>query len=366
MVKKFLIFFFSIFLVIFSIIIAIKMSKEVYTINDLLKNPDQVSFLRDKIKNKVNFKDEFIDIEIKNVLALRKNVKIYQWIETKKVMKKTGAYVYLYNKDWSDKFIDSNKFHDKTKNNYKKNALVYKSEIMFSENIITKKDGYELDSIYFEDKIKLQKLEFKNMDVVFRGAPMKKSYNIKYEEQETYKDLDSYIAAKEKKIAEKDVDKFKIIDKTILFNGNDYKNPEIGDVKITYEIFSPDYITFFGKIENKMLVPYGNFIEVNFTDTDKKTLIQKYKIKLVIELLIFSVVTYIALFISIKLLRLNNKELILDLVPYFNEYIIFGNIDIIVISLFFILFFIAVRLYILLIIPLILLYYFRQIDYYSI
>ena len=51
MVKKFLIFFFSIFLIIFSIIIAIKMSKEVYTINDLLKNPDQVSFLKDKIKN---------------------------------------------------------------------------------------------------------------------------------------------------------------------------------------------------------------------------------------------------------------------------------------------------------------------------
>ena len=272
------------------------MSNETGKINDLLKNPDQISFIKDKIKNKVNFKDDLIDIEINNMLALRKTVKIYQWIESKKLMNKTGTYVYTYKKEWASNFIDSKKFHDKKKNNYQKNAGVYKSEIIFPENIITKKDGYELDQVYFEDKIKLKKLEFKNTDVVFRGAPIKKSYNIKYEEEETYKDLDSYVAAKERKIAQNDTDRFQVIDKYILFNGYDYENPEVGDVMITYEIFSPDYISFFGKVEDNRLIPYGDFIEVNFTDSDKSKLMKKYKIIFILKLVTFSIVTYISLY----------------------------------------------------------------------
>ena len=47
---------------------------------------------------------------------------------------------------------------------------------------------------------------------------------------------------------------------------------------ITYEIFSPDYISFFGKVEDNRLIPYGDFIEVNFTDSDKSKLMKEYKI----------------------------------------------------------------------------------------
>lgn len=366
MFKKIFQFLLFLFLIIFSIIITVKMSKETRKINNLLKNPDQISFIKDKIKNKVNFKDDLIDIEINNVLALRKTVRIYQWVENKKLMNKTGTYIYTYQKDWVNNFIDSKIFHDKTKNNYQKNARVYKSEIIFPDSIITKKDNYELDQVYFEDKIKLKKLEFKNTDVVFRGAPIKKSYNIKYEEEESYKDLDSYVAAEERKIAKNDTDRFQVIDRTTLFNGNDYSNPEIGDVKITYEIFSPDYISFFGKIEDNRLIPYGDFIEVNFNDSDKAKLIKKYKIIFVIKLAIFSTVAYLILYFLIGFIQNNIKNVILNLIPYFNEYLVFGNKNTIVLLFFFFLFPLAIRLYFFSIIPLIVLYFLRQIDYYSI
>lgn len=366
MIKKiflFLVFIFSLYL---SIFMTVKMSRETEQIKDLLENPDQISFIKDKIKNKVNFRDDLIDIEINNVLALRKIVKIFQWVENKKLMNKTGSYIYTYKKEWVSNFIDSKTFHDKNKDNYKKNARVYKNEIIFPSSIITKKDGYELDQVYFEDKVKLRKLEFKDTDVVFRGAPIKKVYNIKYEEEETYKDLDSYVAAEERKIAKNDTDRFKVIDKSILFNGDDYKNPEIGDVKIAYEIFSPDYISFFGKIENNRLIPYGDFIEVNFTDSDRRTLVIKYKAKFIIELLLFSVSIYIILFFMIEILQKEIKEFVLNLVPYFNEYLVFGNKGIIVTLFFLLLFFFAVRLYVFSTIPIIFFYCFRQIDYYSI
>ncbi len=73
------------------------------------------------------------------MLALRKTVKIYQWIESKKLMNKTGTYVYTYKKEWASNFIDSKKFHDKKKSNYQKNAGVYKSENYISREYNNKK-----------------------------------------------------------------------------------------------------------------------------------------------------------------------------------------------------------------------------------
>ncbi len=343
------------------------MSKESKKIGYLLKNLDKISFIKDRIKNKINFKDSLIGVEINDVFALKKNVRIYQWVEDKKLMNKTGAYVYTYRKEWTDNFIDSKKFYDKTKNNYQKNARIYKNEVIFPDGIITKKNNYELDRVYFEKKVKFKKFKFKDKAAVFYGAPIEKTYDIRYEEEETYKDLDSYVAAEERKIAKNDVDKFKVVvDGSILFNGNNYKEPEIGDVEITYEIFSPEYISFFGKVKNGKLVPHGDFIEVSFDNIEKTKLIDKYKGIFLAKFIIFIFLSYLILCYIVDFMQNKIKDLTLKVIPYFNEYFVFGDKNTIIILFFLLHLFFAVRLYLLAIIPIIILYFLRQIDYYSI
>ena len=344
----------------------VKMSKESKKITYLLKNPNKFFFLKDKIKNKINFKDNLIDVRINDILALKKNVRVYQWIEDKKLMSKTGAYVYTYRKEWSNNFIDSKEFHDKTKNNYQKNAKIYKSEILFPDSIITKKNNYELDQTYFKKKVEFKKFEFRDPKVVFYGVPLEKTYDIRYEEEETYKDLDSYVASEERKIAKNDTDKFRIIGKSTLFNGDNYREPEIGDVEITYEIFSPEYLSFFGKVGNNKLLPNEGFMEVDFNGLDKPKLIKKYKTIFLVKLAIFVLFTYLMLSCVVDLMQKKITDLVLKIIPYFNEYFVFADKNSIIILLFFMYMFFAIRLYLLIIIPMIILYFLRQIDYYSI
>lgn len=342
------------------------MSRESKKITYLLKNPNEFFFIKDRIKNKINFKDNLINVKINDILALKKNVRVYQWVEDKKLMNKTGAYVYIYKKEWSNSFIDSKKFHDKTKDNHQKNAKIYKSEMILPDSIITKKDNYELDQIFFKKKVNFKKFIFKDPKVVFYGVPIEKTYDIRYEEEETYKDLDSYVASEERKIAKNDTDKFRVINGFILFNGDNYKEPEIGDVEITYEVFSPEYVSFFGKVENNKLLPNKDFMEVNFNGLDKTKLIKKYKIVFLVKFAIFMLFNYLILCCTVDLMQNKITDLILKIIPYFNEYFVFGKKNAIIILLFFFYIFFAIRLYLLVVIPITILYFLRQIDYYSI
>lgn len=364
--KKILVFIITLFFTFFIIFLSIKMSKKAKNMLSLLNNQNELIFLSDKIQDKIKYRDKLIDLKIDDVLVIKKKVKVYQWVETKKLLNKMGSYIYDYEKKWSDNFIDSKKFNDKTKNNYQKNANTYKNEIIFPNVIITEKDNYEIDKIYFEDKIKLKPFIFNESKKVFYGAPIKKSYDIKYQKEENFTDLDLFVAAKEKKVAKKELDKFYVVDKYTIFNGVNFKNPEIGDVKITYEIFSPEYVSFLGKIKNKKLVPYKNFIVVDFVPKRKDTVIKELKIRFIIEITIFITTLYFILYFIITNMRGELKNISLNIIPFINEYCVFGKKNQIILLFISIILLIILKLYIIILIPIIIFYINRQIDHYSI
>lgn len=364
--KKVSAFIITMFFIFFIIFLSIKMSKKAKHMLSLLNNQSEIIFLSDKIQNKIKYKDKLIDLKIEDILIIKKNVKIYQWIETKKLLNKIGSYIYDYEKKWSDNFIDSKKFNDKTKNNYQKNANTYKNEIIFPNFIITEKDNYEINKIYFENKVKLKPFIFNEPNIVFYGAPIKKSYDLKYKEEENFTDLDLFVATKEKKVAKKELDKFFVVNNQTIFNGIDFKNPEIGDVKITYEVFSPDYISFLGKIKNKKLIPYENFIMVDFISKSKNTMIKKLKTQFISEISIYIILIYFALYFIVTNIRGELKSISINTIPFINEYCIFGDKNHIILLFISIILSIILKLYIIILISTIILYVNRQIDYYSI
>lgn len=279
-------------------------------------------FIYGKIINKSNFKDDEIDLKIKNILFLKKEVYRYQWIEQKELLKKTNTFNYTYSKQWKPYFADSNKFQDKTKNNYTKKHF-YKSKIIAPNQIILD-NNYSLDAKY----IKSNKKKFEIVKFPFNyktsGKIINKNYNFNYEKREEFADLDSYVSANIKETAVKEKDKFEVFNDYILYNGKDIYNPEIGDTKIIYKTFSPDVVSFLGNVEDNKLTPYNKYISIDFSEKNKDDLLNRIKIKFIIELAIYiNFIIYIVDKILSILKNKSMKEITLKVMPYFNEYFVY-------------------------------------------
>jgi hypothetical protein len=290
----------------------------------IFRDTDKLFFINDRLKNKIDYVDDELDVKINNIISVKKEVSMYQWNEGKK-LNRNGNFVHSYKKIWSSHYINSDNFYDKNKKNIN-NLKKYKSVVIVPNKLFMMRHGYTLDVKYFKDKIKYKIYDFGGINRVFEGAPVEKEYGFKYEDKgNDYSDPDSYVALVEKSPAIKERERFRLYN-NVLYNGKNIKNPEIGDIKITYKIFSPTFISFFGNIINKELVPYNNEAIFDFDiGKDEKDLMLKYKMIIIAELVIYINIVFFLLDRILFYFRNQLKGFALSCIPYFNEYFAFAN-----------------------------------------
>lgn len=343
--------------IIYSIVfIKIKINK----IKTITKNKDNYITKTDKIKNKNIYKDELMQMD--NITALKRAVKIYQWVEEKHFIKKENKYKYSYSLKWVNKPINSNDFKDKTKNNNCKNNNIYSNKEFIIEKIQTK-NGYTLEKKYFIDKIKYKTLSFNN-DSIFYGLSIKnKEYN--KQTNNSYTDLDSYVSSTDNKVAIFEKDKFIAIN-NILFLGKNFYKPQVCDIKINYKIFKPTDISFFSYVVDNEITPYKNFNIINFSSKNINNLVLLKKFEMFLKLIL--IINLLIFFTNSVIKELHKSSwFTLKYIPFFNEYFAYtknNKLNLFCIMSIFV--FIIVGYYILIILPLFILFIARQFDYYSI
>jgi hypothetical protein len=294
---------------------------------DLDRNVSKSAFIYDRINNKINFKDQPIKVEINGIFALRKNVQMYQWFEIKGRVDRRSKYIYSYSKKWSSSFIDSRKFQDKTKNNYVGNIKAYTSKVIPVGDIVTKQ-GYTIAKKYFRGKISYKKYEFKNPKIVYMGFKIKKNNVPKYRQDKNYYDLDSYVAAINKKKVKKACDEFRVINGNTLYSGENFSNPKVGDIRIDYDVAIPNKVFLVGKIyKKKKLVPCDNMIKIDPKAAyTKNKFLRVHRMRFSVEIVLFCVVLITLFHLTFKNISRNFRREFLRLIPILENYFSFKKI----------------------------------------
>lgn len=346
--KYFLLFFY----IFCFVLIFLKLSILIDDINVLKQKNEIYGSIKGNILNKGTYKDEILTI--KDTISVSREVYRYQWTEIQETSSKITTY--NYKKIWSKKPIDSSNFRDKTKNN-NVDKNIYEEKFFVLSNIETK--NHTIDKNYYIKKIKLTPIKFKRKE--FSGKIVEDSFDIK---KESFTDLDSYLSYEDGRLAKYKKDKFVVIDDGILFNGENIKEPEIGDTIIVYKEFKADYIYFFGEL-NKELGSYKNYFAITFEDNLDKN-IKQLKNKIIFSAIAGVVLVF--LFTDLIVCKLSQLKLFtLKYIPFFNEYFIYSKKRYFnIFCLFFFFISIIFNLYYLSIIPALLLFIARQVDYFSI
>ncbi|MDR2078050.1 MAG: TMEM43 family protein [Rickettsiales bacterium] len=296
--------------------LAVVMKNRVKELSELTGNLSKFKFIHDKIKNKIDFVDQPLNIRISGIFALKKNVQMYQWVENRTILDRRSRYVYNYRKEWNADFIDSTKFQDKTRSNHLGNMNVYKSKIIPIKDIITE-GGFMIDKKYFEDEISYQKYEFRDPKIVYRGAKIKQNNKPSYVLEENYSDLDSYVAALDKKTVKAEFDEFRVVNKNTLYNGRNFSSPEIGDIRIDYDIAAPKEIFIFGKINRGNIIPHGDMVKI---DPDvvytRDKFILSHRIYFSIELIVSSALQLALFYLILENIRKNLRKDFLRIIPF--------------------------------------------------
>ncbi|MDR1499312.1 MAG: TMEM43 family protein [Rickettsiales bacterium] len=320
---------------------------------------DDVEFVHDKIKNKVDYSDEDVDLTINDVFSLKKEVHTYQWVEERKSLNKSENFSYVYKKQWTEHPVNSDEFYDKTKVNFHPNN--YKNKVIIPDKLVTAKHNYVLDHKHFLSKIQYKYHKFRANEVVL-GTFLNKKYNFNYKNNDTknFVDLDAYVSSIEKEVAEKEREKLKVVDEHILYNGENMDDPKIGDVKIVYKIFTPPSVSILENTKNKSII-------VDFTGKSKNDLLFNYRVGLFFLLALYFNALFFVINKILLFLRGDFRDFSLRFIPYFNEYFVYScnhKTNVTLVSLAF--FLIVIKIYWLVPIPLLLLIIFRKFDYYSI
>lgn len=290
MIKKILLIVLLVFTTIITICFTIFLKKQIHSTKQIFTHRINT----DNIENSITYKDEFV--KLNNVIALQKNVKIYQWVEDNNT----------YTKQWVDKKIDSSQFVDKSKNN-NCNTNTYTSKNIVIDKIITK-HNLIIKQSDFITKIRYTPLVF-NTKFLY-GLSTKINNNI--DKNATYTDLDSYVSSIDNKVIHAEKDKFNVVNGDILYSGVNYNNPEICDIKITYKYFSSKNITF---------------LNSNIVDFYRKNIIKLIIFKRITFLAILLVVVNIIVFcVKIILIMLQKiPDFTLQYIPFFNEYFVYSQ-----------------------------------------
>jgi hypothetical protein len=246
-------------------------------------------------------------LAIPNVLSVKRIACSLQWKET--MVGDTAAYT----KVWSQTPINSDKFSDKTKINprsvekYKNLEVIYDvklpKHITLERDFVIKKIRYKKPNL---DKIHVKKS--------FDG---KEKIVTKQNSKNFGMDLDVY-ADGGKKI-EKDT--FKLIDGNTLVNSVIPLNPQIGDVRIEYWVFSPNFVIALANInKEKMQVKDFIFTKNTYDFTQSKFV----KAVIITAFIGYGVVIFFIWLFSVNNIKKYAKKFVLNFVPFINEYLIFS------------------------------------------
>jgi hypothetical protein len=232
-------------------------------------------------------KDEVLEVST-NSLRLKRKVEVYQWKETTAQVNKPSSYDLV----WSDTLIDSNKFVDREKVNVKE--FEYKQEefsnpsvkigvLPLNDQYVSKLSNYKPLSLseLFPDKVKKPDTIISNLyECVCINTTICPNYNkvksvasqLKLEIVKFYPQASAYQAKdwRCKKLPDEvisNIVRFKngmTLEDNYLYKGWDYKTPQIGDTRISYEIVPSGEYSLVGKQLNNSIVAYtsggGNLV----------------------------------------------------------------------------------------------------------
>ena len=283
MIKKVLQIILLVFTIIVTIYFTIFLKKQIHSAKEIFTH----KITTENIKNSITYQDEFI--KLNNVVALEKDVKIYQLVKER-------------NNKYTKQWVDIDKINNCNTNTYfSKNIIIDK--IITQNNII-------IEQKYFIDKIQYTPLIF-NAKFLY-GLPTKINNHNNINKNTTYTDLDSYVSSIDNKIVHIEKDKFSVVNDNILYSGIDYSNPQICDIKITYKYFSPTNITF---------------LNSNIMDFNRENIVKLINFKKITFLVILLVMVNIIIFcVKIVLIILKKvPDFTLQYIPFFNEYFVYSQ-----------------------------------------
>ena len=154
------------------------------------KNDGKLIATHGKLINEKELTDEIFGVTIKTPI-MKRTVEVYQWKETSNT-DKDGNTTYSYNKDWSERLIDSSEFHETGHDN--PTSKLYEDKTFTSDDV--KVGAFSLSS---------EQVEMLNTKAKFT------EFN-----QETINGLNLKIT------------------NNCITNSEDFENPKIGDVRITF------------------------------------------------------------------------------------------------------------------------------------
>lgn len=169
-------------------------------------------------------------VSVENALKLKRHVEMYQWHEDvdTKTRKKTGGgktteKTYSYYKDWSDSPINSEDFNDRGRSEYGDGnpPMPFQSDVQTASKVGV--GAFELN-----DSLISMINSFESLDV-----------SDQYEQlpEELKKTAEQYLGG--------------------YFLGNNPKEPQIGDLKINFEVIRPTIVSFISEQTGKSFRPYA-------------------------------------------------------------------------------------------------------------
>jgi len=168
--------------------------------------------------------DPLFQVKIYNAISLRRVVEMYQWQE-KQSENESGNIEYIYEKIWSEHFIDSNEFKHPRK--YYNSAKVLKSKV-FDAKAPVKLGAFTLSESLIEKMAHYQRFQMTEMSFWKAEDNL---HNLLQEKESHFYEENFYV-------------------------GNNPIVPQIGDLQIKFEIFQPNIISVIAKQVNSNLVSY--------------------------------------------------------------------------------------------------------------
>jgi len=245
-------------------------------------------------------------------IKLKRTVETYQWKEektVKKVKNKDGQKVdqatYKYTKIWSPAIINSDNFYLK-KSYINPKEDIYKNKLFLSKLVL-------LGKFKIASELLAEHEEFVPINISEYISSIKRFSKILNQKSSAFE----ITYPKE----------FKVVG-SVFYKGKNINNPQIGDVRISFEIVKPFDASIIGMQEDGEIKKYEYGTRELFIAqkgiVETKTILKKFEknvYKFEIKVVILAIVL---MYIGFLLIKMPFRKIIL-LIPYFGVYIAFSD-----------------------------------------
>ncbi|MDC0857522.1 TMEM43 family protein [Rickettsiales bacterium] len=221
--------------------------------------------------------DKLFNISV-NALKLKREVEMFQWIETKSTKKKEniGGSVdkittYNYEMQWHDRLVNSQNF--KKKDEHKNPESMAFIKRTFSSNPIFI-DDYKLGRVFIDQIVKFTPIDLHDDSFYSKDYLNNKNEINEQDVFDDQSDVNPSLAVAENKandnVKQQNINlnsKFTIED-NYFYNGSNFDNPDIGDIRIKYSVIEPQNLSVIGKQKNtkKIVAGKGDYAKVAFLE----------------------------------------------------------------------------------------------------